>query len=111
MAAAEACRGGDAQVPRGLHAAFRHTGLGIGHIGQHALAVFQKGAAFVREADAPSGAHQQLDAQVGFQRVQPAAHDGRGHAFGLGSGRQTAARGHRNERFKRFEFVHARTFA
>ena len=45
----------------------------------------------MREADAPGGAHQQLDAQVGFQRIQPAAHDGRGHAFGLGSGRQTAA--------------------
>jgi hypothetical protein len=47
----------------GLDAAGADAGLGIGQVGQQALAVLQKGAALMREADAPRGAHQQLDAQ------------------------------------------------
>ena len=43
-----------------------HTGFGVGDIGQHALTVFQKSRPFKREADAPSGAYHQLDAQVRF---------------------------------------------
>ena len=35
-------RRGHAQMPAGLDATGRHAGLGIGHIGQQALAVFQK---------------------------------------------------------------------
>jgi hypothetical protein len=58
------------------------AGLGIGQVGQQALAVFQKGAALVRERDAARGAHQQLDAQALFQRVEPPADDGRRHPFG-----------------------------
>jgi hypothetical protein len=59
-----------------------HAGFGIGHVGQQALAVFQKRTAFVRQRDAPRGAHQQLHAQVLLQRVEPPAHDRRRHALG-----------------------------
>ena len=85
MAVAKACGRSDAQMPAGLDAASADTGLGIGYIGQHALAVFQKRTALVREADAPRGAHHELDAQALFQRVQAAANDGCRNAFGLRS--------------------------
>jgi hypothetical protein len=57
--------------------------------------------------DAPRGAHQQLHAQVLFQRVEPPAHDGRRHALGLGGRRQAALGGHRDKGFEGLEFVHA----
>lgn len=97
VAPAEARRRGDAQVPGGLHAAGGHAGLGIRHVGQQALAIFEKGAALVREVDAPRGAHHELHPQVLFQRIEPAPHDGGGHAFGLGGGGEAAARCHRHE--------------
>ena len=78
MPAAEARRRGDAQVAGGLDPAFGHAGLGIGHIGQQALAVFQKGAALMGEGEAPGGAHQQLHAQAFLQGVDaPPHHRGR----------------------------------
>ena len=94
MPAAKAGRRGDAQVAAGLDAAGRDAGLGIGQVGQQALAVLQKGAAFVRQGDAPGGAHQQLDAQPLFQRVEPAPHDGRRYAFSQAGCRQATSRGH-----------------
>ena len=63
VAAPEAGRRRDAQVAAGLDAAGAHAGFGIGQVGQQALAVFEEGAAFVRQRDAARGAHQQLDAQ------------------------------------------------
>lgn len=79
-----------------LTAAAKAEGVAPAIIGRRldALAVFQKGAALVREADAPRGAHQQLHAQVLFQGIQPPPHDGGRHAFGLGRSGETAARGH-----------------
>ena len=96
----------NAQVAAGLDATSRHTGLGAGHIGQQALAVFQKSAALVRERQPPRGAHHQLDAQALLQRIEPPAHDGGRHALGLGSRGQAASAGHRDKRFKLFEFAH-----
>ena len=104
--AAEAGRGRHAQMAAGLDAAGAHAGFGIGELDQQALAVLEKGAAFVRERDAPRGAHQQLDAEPLFQRIEPPAHDRGRHAFRLGGRRQAAARGHGNEGFKLFESVH-----
>ncbi|MNV87911.1 hypothetical protein D3C71_1820710 [compost metagenome] len=108
VAAAKSSGCGDAQMACRLDAAFRHAGLGIGHIGQQALAVFQKRAALVREADAAGGAHQELHAQVLFERIQPTAHDGGRHALGLGGCSEAAARGHRYKGFEGLEFVHGR---
>ena len=106
VAAPKACRGRDAQMAVGPHAPGRHAGLGIGHVGQQALAVFEEGGAFVREADAPRGAHQELDAQVLLQCIEPPPHDGRRHALGARCCRQAAARGHRHERLEGLELVH-----
>ena len=58
------------------------------------------------EGDAPGGAHQQLHAQVLFQCVDAPAHQRRRYPFSLGSRRQAATGGHRDEGFQRFEFVH-----
>ena len=91
---AEAGRRGDAQMTAGFDTAGRDTGLRIGHVGQQALAVFQKGAALVRQADAARGAHQEFDAKPAFQRVNAPAHDGGRDAGGIGGRRQTAAGGH-----------------
>ena len=102
----EAARGRDAQMPTGLDATGRDTGLGIGHVGQQALTVFQKRAAFVRERNAPRGAHQQFDAKAFFQRVEPAPHDGGRHAFRNGGGRQAATGGDRDEGFELLELAH-----
>ena len=60
----------------------------------------------MRERDAPRGAQQQLHAQALFQPVQAAAHDGGGHALGIGRGGQAAAGGHRHKGFELLEFVH-----
>ena len=84
--APEAGRRRQPQVAAGLHAAGRHAGLGARHVGQEALAVVQKRSALMRQRDAPRGAHQQLDAQVFFQRVEPAADHGRRHALGARGG-------------------------
>jgi hypothetical protein len=94
------------KCPAALTPPAPHTGFGIGHIRQNALAVLQKRAAFVGERDAPGGANQQLDAQTLLQTIQAAPHDGRGHAFGVGSGSQTAARSHGHEGFELLEFIH-----
>ena len=107
MAAAKPGRGGDAQMAARLDAARRHTGFGIGHIREQALAIFQKSAAFVGQGDAPGGAHQQLHAQAFLQRIEPAADDGRGHALGSGCGGQAALGGNRDKSFEGFELVHA----
>jgi hypothetical protein len=78
----------------------------MGHVGEQALAVFEKGAALVREADAPRGAHEQFDAQVRLERVD-APPDQRGrHALSARCGAQAAARGHGDEGGKRLELVH-----
>ncbi|MNT11087.1 hypothetical protein D3C72_1459490 [compost metagenome] len=92
MAAAKTRRRRDAQMPGGLDAARADAGLDIGQIGEQALAVLQKGNAFVREGEFARGAHQQLDAQALLQRIQAAAHDGGCHAFGLGGGGEAATR-------------------
>ena len=97
MATAKPGRCGDAQMPTGLDAPGRHTGLGIGHIGQHPLAVLQERTALVRQGDAPRGAHQQLHAQARLQRIQAPPHDGRGHALCHRSRRQTASGGDGNK--------------
>jgi len=105
--ATEAGRCGDAQVPAGLDAAGADAGLGIGQVGQHALSIFQEGAALVRQADAPGGAHQQLDAQALFQPVNAAPDHGRGHPLGRRRRGQTALEGNSHERFDLLESVHA----
>jgi hypothetical protein len=58
------------------------------------------------QGDASRGANQQFDAQSLFQRIEPPPHDGRRHAFGIGSRGQAAPRGHGNKGFNGFEFVH-----
>ena len=108
MATTKTGRRGDAQMTAGLDAARRDAGLGIAQVSQQALAVLKKSTAFVRERNAPRGAHEQLHAQPIFKRVQTPAHHGRCHALGLGCGRQAAARHHRHKGFELFEFVHAR---
>ena len=110
VAAPEARWGGEAQMAAGFDAAGRHTGLGVGHIGQHPLAVFQEGAALVGERDAPGRAHQQLDAQPLFQCIQSPSHDGRGHALGLGGCSQGAPGGHRHKGLHLLELVHAEDY-
>ena len=97
MTASKTGRRGDTQVAAGLDTACRHAGLGIGKVDQQALAVFHERAALVRQRYAPRCAHQQLHTQTFFQRIQPPPHDGRGHALGIGSGGQAAARRHRHE--------------
>jgi hypothetical protein len=106
VAAAETGRRGDAQVAAGLHAAGADAGLGIGQIGQQALAVLEKGAALVRERDAPRGAQQQLDAQALFQRIDAPADHRRRHALGARRSRQAAPGGHRNQGFDLLEPIH-----
>ena len=106
VAPPKACRRRDAQVPAGLDATRRHAGLGIGYVREHALAILKEGAAFVRQADAARGAHQELDAQVLLQGVEPPAHDGGRHAFGPRRRREAATRGNRDERLEGLEFVH-----
>jgi len=96
---------GDPKVPAGLHAAGAHAGLRIGPVGQQALAVFEEGAALVGQADPPGGAHQQLDAEPPFERVDPAPDDRRRHALGRGRRGQAAARRDRGERFELLELV------
>ena len=91
VATAKAGRGGNAQMTRGLDAASGNAGLGIAHIGEQALAIFQKRAAFVGERDAARGAHHELDAQMLFQSIQSASHDGGRYAFGLGGSCQAAS--------------------
>ena len=102
VAAAKPGGRGDAQVAAGLHATGRHAGFGIRQVGQYPLAVFQKRAALVRQADAPGGAQQQLHAQALLQRVQPPPDDGRGHALGLGGSSQATARHHGDKGFQGF---------
>ena len=106
MAAAKPRGRSDAQMPRGFHPTSAHTGLGIGHIGNDALAVFQKRTALVGEGDAACGADQQLHAQALFQPVEAPAHDGGRHAFGMGCSGQAATGGDRDKGFELFEFVH-----
>jgi hypothetical protein len=105
----EAGRRGDAQVAAGLDAALGDAGFRVGHVGQQALAVFQKGTALVGQGDAPRGAHQQLDAQVFFQRIEPPTHDRGRHALGLGGRGQAALGGNGDKGFERLELVHVRT--
>ncbi len=93
-------------MPAGLDAAGADAGLGVGQVGQQALAVFQKGAALVGERDASRGAHHELDAQARLQPVEPATDDGRRHPFGLGRGGEAAARGHGHKGFELLELVH-----
>ena len=107
MAPAKAGRGRDAQMAAGLEPTRTDAGFGIGQVGQEALAIFQKRAAFVRERDAPGGAYQQFHAQVGFQRIQAPPHDGRGYAFGYCRCGQAAACGDGDKGFELFELAHA----
>jgi len=72
-----------------------------------ALAVFEEGAALVRERDAARGAHQQLHAQPLLQRIEAATHDGGGHALRARGRRQAALGGNRDEGFELLELVHA----
>jgi len=57
--APESSRSGDAQVTTGFDTALGDAGLGGGELGQNALAVLEKRAAFVGQRDAPRGAQQQ----------------------------------------------------
>jgi hypothetical protein len=98
-------------VAAGLDAAGADAGLGIGQVGQQALAVFQEGAAFVRERDASRGAHQQLHAQAFFQRVDAPADHRRRHTFGQRGGREAALGGHRHEGFDLLEPGHGSDYA
>ena len=61
--------------------------------------MLQKGAALVREGQLARGAQHQLHTEALLQRVEPAAHDGRRHTFGLRRRREAAARGDRDEAF------------
>ncbi len=106
VAPAEPRRRRDPQVPAGLDAAGAHAGLGIGQVGQQALAVFQEGTALMGQRQATGGADHQLDAQALLQRVDPPAHDGRRHALGLGRRREAAAGGDRDEGLELLELVH-----
>jgi hypothetical protein len=56
MATAKTGRGSNTQVTAGLDPACTHTGFGIGQIGEQALTVFQKGAAFMGQGDTACGA-------------------------------------------------------
>ena len=94
MAAPKTGRRGDAHMATGLHPAGTDTGLGAGQVGQQALAIFQKRAAFMGQRDASRGAHQQLHAQALFQRVDAPADHGRGHALDQGRSGQAALGGH-----------------
>ena len=71
-----------------------YAGFGVAQVGQQALAVFQKRAAFVRQRDAARGAYEQFDAQPLFQRVEATPHHGGRHALGFGGCRQAAPRDH-----------------
>lgn len=106
VAAAEAGRGGDPQMAAGLDAARGDAGFGIVELGEQALAVFQEGAAFMRQAQAAGGAQQQLHPEPGFQRVQPPAHHRRGHAFRLRGGGEATLGGHQHEGLHLFETIH-----
>jgi hypothetical protein len=55
------------------------------------LAILEKGLPLEGNGQLARGAQQQLDAEPGFQRIEPAADDGRRHAFDAGSRRQAAA--------------------
>ena len=93
-------------MPAGLDPARTDAGLGVGQVGEHALAVFQERAAFMRERQAAGGADQQLHAQAALQCVQAPADDSGGHVFCPGSGDQTAPRCHGGKGFNLLEFVH-----
>jgi hypothetical protein len=71
-----------------------------------ALAVLKEGAAFVRQCDAPCGAHEQLDAETLFQGIDAAANHRRRHALGQGRGGQAALRGDGDKGFDLLEPVH-----
>lgn len=86
-------------MPAGLDATGADTGFSIRNICKQALTIFEEGAAFVGQRDAPRGAHQQLHAQPFFQRVDAPADHRRGHALGIGGGRQVALQGYGYERF------------
>ncbi|MNL37904.1 hypothetical protein D3C87_1600810 [compost metagenome] len=88
--AAEAGRGGHAQVAAGLDAAGGHAGLGVVEVVEDALAVLEKGGAFERQRDFARGAYQQLYAEPFFQRIDAAPDDRRRHALGGGGSREAA---------------------
>ena len=106
MAAPKASGRGDAQMACGFYAPSTDAGLCVRHIGQDALAIFQKRAALVRQRDAPGGAQQQLHAQALFQPIQAPAHDRGGYAFGIRRSSQAATRSHRHKGFQLFQFIH-----
>jgi hypothetical protein len=60
----------------------------------------------VRQRDAPRGPRHQFDAQPFFERVDTPADHRRGHALGLGRGRQAALGRHADERFDLLQLVH-----
>ena len=108
MAPAEAGRRRDAQMAARLDAAGADARLGAGQIGEQALAGLEKGAAFVREADAPRRAQEQLHAQALLERGDAPADDRRGHALGARGRRQAAPGDSGDERFDLREPVHGR---
>lgn len=60
----------------------------------------------MRQANAPRGAHHQLDAQALFQRVDAPANDGSGYALGLRCCGKATLSSYRGEGFDLFKFIH-----
>jgi hypothetical protein len=106
VAAAETGRRGDTQVTTGFHTAGADTRFCIRQVGQQALAVFKKGAAFVGQGDAAGGAREELHAQALFQRIDAPADHRRGDAFGGRRCGEAAFGGHGHEGLELFELVH-----
>ena len=83
-----------------MHNAARATGLfgyqGFGRfgLGQHGVAVAQKGFARFGDGKAPRGAVQQAHAQAFFQQRHPAAEFGFGHAQRTAGGGKAAVIGY-----------------
>ena len=94
------------QVAARLHAARRDARLGVLHVVDDALAVLEKRRAFEGQRDLARGAHQQLDAEPLFERVDAAADDGGRDALGLRRGRQAALGRDGDESFDLLETVH-----
>ena len=106
--ATEARRRGDAQVSRRLLAARRDGALGVLEFAQDPLAVLQEGDAFRRQRQAARGALDQLDAQPGLERIEPATDHRRRQALVPGRGAQAAALRDVHERGDFLERVHRR---
>ena len=94
MAAAEAGRRGQAQMPARLGAALADGSLGARQLGQHALAVFQKGLTLRCQRQLARAAVHQAHLQAQLQRVDAPRDHRRRHAFERGGGGEAAAGGH-----------------